>query len=141
MPREAARGVRQIAYTLVLIAFLKGCTPVLGAQEPSIKVEVTPKVQLSNTRGQGSVLIKVTTPRSPQNRVVCVILDGPMYRSSCWENGPESPLRKELRYTSLSAGEYVVVGVLEWVEEGSGKRQTTTARDNFRISGGEPSGF
>ena len=137
------RALRQLAYTLLLVFFLKDCTSVLDAQEqsqpdPTIRVESSPKAQLVPTGRSGSVWIRVTIPRNAQNRAVCIILEGPLSRVSCYEHiGSEAPFRQEFGYRDLPAGEYLVVGELQWVDGAKGERKTVLARDSFRILSGE----
>ncbi len=149
MTPETARGLRQILYTVVLVVFLRACTPWFTpeaepAQEstkppvPTIRVEVYPRFTLLVVgHGTASVRIKVTVPRNPQNRVVCVAVDGPVYRSSCWEHDGSERYRQEFLYPELPAGDYVALGELQWVEQGSGERKTSVSRYEFRILGGE----
>ena len=136
-----AQGLRQIAYTLVLVVFLRGCTTVLDAQpvDPTITVVGSPKVQLIPHGGSGSVWIRVTVPRDERNRTVCVTFDSEGYtRTSCWENmGGKAAFRHEFGYRSLPAGEYVLVGVLEWEDKANGERKVSYSRDRIVISSGE----
>jgi hypothetical protein len=106
---------------------------------PSIRVEASPRFQLAQIGKPASVLIRVRVPQNPQNRAVCVLIDGPMYRSSCWESPQGGAAGKEFRYSSLSAGEYELVGVVEWVDEANGERKTTVTRDRFTVSDGQSS--
>ncbi len=146
-----ARACRQILFTLLLCVFLRACVPWfqedtdLDAQGvtamPTITIDVSPHVQLVTSYKTGSVAIHVTVPRDARNRVVCVVVDGPMFRASCWEQvGREAPFRQEFSYPGLPAGEYVVEGRLEWVEDREGEkgeRRVTLAHDRFVIRGGE----
>ena len=141
MSPASARGVRQILYTLVLVAFLKSCTPWLtepemdGAELPAITLQVTPKVQIVGVGGLGTIRVKITIPKNAQNRAVCVAVDGPMYRSSCFEHvGLEAASRVEWTIRGLDPGEYDATATLERVEEGSGSRKTSISRDSFTIS-------
>ena len=131
-----AQGLRQIVYTLTLLVFLRSCTTLLEAQspEPTIRVEGTPKVQLVPIDGSGAIWIKVTTPRNAQNRAICVFLEGPISRASCWENvGREAGFRHEFGYRGLPAGEYLLVGELQWVDEANGERKASYSRDQIVI--------
>ena len=135
-----AQGLRQIVYTLTLLVFLRSCTTLLEAQspEPTIRVEGTPKVQLVPIDGSGAIWIKVTTPRNAQNRAICVFLEGPISRASCWENvGREAGFRHEFGYRGLPAGEYLLMGELQWVDETNGERKVSYSRDRIVISSGE----
>ena len=140
----ASRALRQVLYTFLLVVWLRGCTtwldPFVNGQtaNPTIAVDASPKIQLATFGGSGSVWIRVTVPRDARNRVVCVVLDGPMSRVSCWEqSGSGAAYRKEFGYRSLPAGEYLVVGELQWLDEEKGERKTTYARDTFVIRSGE----
>jgi hypothetical protein len=124
---------RFIMALLATLALLAGVA--LGAQEPSIRVEASPKSQMSHfTTGVAPVTIRVYVPPSPQNRAVCVQVDGTVYRSSCWESHATDRLVKEFRYPSLPSGTYVVVGTLSWWDEKEGKAKTATSRDQFVIT-------
>lgn len=145
----SARATRQLLFTITLFACLHACgvipldaqTPATISAKPTIRVEVSPRIQLLQFGKGGTVLIRVTTPRNPQNRAVCIVVDGPMLRSSCWDNGPTEALRREFRYAGLPAGEYVVAAVLEWVDEEKGERKTVVERDSFEIRSEESSEF
>ncbi len=116
------------------------CPATLAAQElpePSIRVEATPKQQLSDFKtGAGQITIRVSVPPSPQNRAVCIEVDGTTYRRSCWESHATDRLVKEFRYPSLQSGTYVVTGSLVWWDEKEGKAKTAASRDIFEIRGG-----
>ena len=148
MSPTLARGFRQILYTLALVAFLKSCTPWLtgpemdGAELPAIALQVTPKVQMVSYGGTGTVRVQVIIPKNAQNRAVCVEVDGPVYRSSCFEHvGLEAASRVEWTFRGLDVGEYAAVATLERVEEGEGGRDYIIGRDQFVVSGGGESGF
>jgi hypothetical protein len=109
--------------TLALVAFLMvpaGPTAAQDKPQP-VRLEVTPRFQLAPLGKTASVSIRVTVPQSPQNRVVCVEVDGPVFRSSCWESSPTASQNKEFRYSSLEAGSYVATARLFRVQE-DGKR-------------------
>lgn len=133
---------------LALVSFLLAPACQLHAQEaeksplpvPSVRVEPSPRIQMAQMGATSSVLIRVRGPQNPQNRFLCVLIDGPVYRSSCWETPQDEALTKEFRYSSLTAGEYALLGVLEWVEKATGERKTVVSRDSFTISDGQASG-
>ncbi len=133
---------RLTAAVIVIVALL--VAPTVCAQayaqesvpEPEIKVTASPKVSMAGfTTGTTPITIRVRVPQSPQNRSVCVEVDGTVYRSSCWETHSTDKLVKEFRYPSLSAGSYVVMGTLRWVDASDGKVKTTSSRDTFEIRG------
>lgn len=154
------RDWRFLLYTFLLCVWLRACTPwdeymvgtVEGAAqqdtrtaaqqdtlpEPTIEVEVSPRFTLLRVgQGTASVLFRVTVPRNPQNRVLCVGIDGTMYRLSCMTHGPSGQYRQEFPYRSLPAGDYVAFGELQWVDAAKGERKTSVSRFEFRIIGGE----
>ena len=116
MPPTLARGIRQILYTLALVIFLRDCTPWLtepadgapAAAEPApITLRVDPKVQMVGYGGQGVVRVRITIPKNALNRAVCVEVDGPVYRSSCFDHvGLGAPSAAEWVVSGLDAGEY-----------------------------------
>lgn len=129
---------------VALVAFLlaPACPGTAQAPAPTLRVDVSPRLQLLQLDKGASVLIRVTIPRNPQNRVGCVTVDGPMFRSSCWENGPQEAPTKEFRYSGLPGGSYTVVGEVQWVEEATGERKSVVKRDRFEIRiGGEDEAF
>ena len=136
-----AQGLRQIAYTLSLLVFLRDCTTVLDAQQPNPTITVvgSPKIQLIPLGGSGGVWIRVTVPRDERNRSVCVTLDSGTYtRSSCWENvGRGGAYRAEYGIRDLPTGEYLLVGELQWVDGANGERKVSYSRDKIIISSGE----
>jgi hypothetical protein len=143
MTPELARGMRQILYTLVLVAFLKSCTPYLtepemdGAELPAIAVSVTPKVQMVGYGQSGRVRVKITVPKNALNRAVCVAVDGPTYRSSCFEHvGLGAPSVAEWVFSGLEPGWYEAVATLERAKEGESGRDYKIGRDQFQVAGG-----
>jgi hypothetical protein len=131
---------------LALVAFLLAPACPGTAQEPkplpapTFRVEPSPRIQIAQLGKPSSVLIRVRGPENRQNRFLCVAVDGPVFRSSCWETLQGEALSKEFRYSSLTAGEYDVIGELTWVEEATGERKKAVVRDRFVIRmGGEPS--
>jgi len=134
-----ARGIRQVLYTLLLVAFLKSCTPWLNepamdveaAEPPAISLRIDPKVQMVSYGGTGTVRVRITVPKNAQNRAVCVEVDGPTYRSSCFEHvGLGAPSQAEWLVKGLDAGEYVAAARLE--RSGGA---VELARDSFVVSG------
>lgn len=131
---------------LALVAFLIAPACPGRAQEavpaPEIRLQVSPRIQLLQFNKGGSVLIRTTIPRNPQNRVGCVTMDGPMYRSSCWENGPTEAPSKEFRYSSLLGGSYEVIAEVQWVDVATGERKSVLKQDRFEVrTGAESSEF
>lgn len=152
MTPQLARGFRQILYTLALVAFLKSCTPYLTEPEmdsaaepadpPAITLQVTPKVQMVSYGGTGTVRVRITLSKSAQNRAVCVVLDGPTYRSSCFEHiGLEAPSRVEWVVRGLDAGEYEAEARLERAKVGESGRDYVIGRDRFTVAGSGASDF
>lgn len=74
----------------------------------ALSLDVTPRIQLSQGQAsKGQVYVKVTLRPDPSNRVVCVQVDGPTYRSSCWTvNGEHAQVREEWWVKGLDAGQY-----------------------------------
>ena len=137
----APQAYRQLLYTLLLVAFLRGCTPLL-AETPAITLQVTPKVQMVSIGGTGTIRVKVTIPKNAQNRAVCVAVDGPVYRSSCFEHvGLGAATRVEWTFRGLDVGEYLAEARLERAKVGESGRDYKIGRDQFVVSGGGASGF
>jgi hypothetical protein len=140
---------RAYAYLfLALLTFLLAPACPSTAQEkpkvpaPVVRVVASPKLQMLPLGRSGTVVIRVTIPQNPQNRVGCLVVDGPMFRSSCWESLPTAPQTQEFRYSGLPGGEYEVMGEVQWVDGEKGERKSTLARDRFVITdGGDASGF
>lgn len=108
----------------------------LSAEAPSIHVTAVPRLQFAGKYGTGSVSIRVTVPRNAQNRSVCVFVDGPLTRTSCWDQvGAEAPFRQEFAYQGLPAGRYTVSGVLEFEDGAKGGRKTVGFQDRFVVLG------
>lgn len=118
--------------TLYSIAIL--LASMAGSAFPSLTIQAVPPVTvISVGQNQASVSIRVTVPRDARNRVVCVAVEGPIVRSSCWEHDATGPYRTEFRYPGLAVGMYEVVGEVQWVDEANGKRKVTIARTAFEI--------
>lgn len=115
-----ARGLRQIIYTLLLVLFLKDCTPLLTAGTP-VKIQVTPRIGSAPQE----IRIWLTVEPNADNRVACVVVDGPKYRSSCWElRGASAPKTTWLQFRDLPEGHYVVAGSVERVGGARSQAQT-----------------
>lgn len=118
-----------------LVAMLSLSTALLAKDPAPIKVEVSPRVQLSPIRATTQVWVRVTVPKAAQNRRVCVEVDGGIYRSSCYPHiGTDAPYRLEWAVKGLVAGTYVVVATLY---QADGAEQH--AQDHFCISDGDAS--
>ena len=59
-----------------------------------------------------TVRVTVIVPQNAGNRAVCLVLDGGLYTSSCWQVDGESPVYTDKEYRDLPAGVYVISGVL-----------------------------
>lgn len=103
------RAARWAGYGVLVLAGLG-----MGTPDP-ITVSVMPRVQLSQgIEARASVWVRLAVRPDPQNRLVCVDVDGPTFRSSCWTvDGERAPYREEWLVKNLQAGEYTVVGEVE----------------------------
>lgn len=88
--------------------------------EPAISVRATPAFQLVAPGKSASLQVAVRIPHHPDNRAVCLYVDGPTYSQSCWQHGPDSPLQTLRWVYGLSGGVYRV---------GAAVQQTTQTVD------------
>lgn len=120
-----------VAIVTLHMAVLIPTARVSTAEPPAVRVEVSPKVQQSGRRNQGEVYVKLTVPRDARNRAVCVVIDGPTFRSSCRQlDGLRASYREEWPVKALDAGSYSVFANLERAD-----RSVITTRDQFCIAG------
>jgi hypothetical protein len=104
----------------------------LSADPKPVTIQVSPKQQLTRPRKGGEVYVKLTVPRSPENRLLCVSVDGATFRSSCFpHDGDGAPYRLEWWFKGLEAGRYEAVAELR--QAGGVK---VRAVDTFCISDG-----
>jgi hypothetical protein len=124
------------AFKIALLAVLAHLTILAGA-EPAISLDITPRVQMGRIGQTSTVRVRITVPKDALNRAVCVEVDGPVYRSSCFEHvGLEAPSRVEWTVSSLDPGEYEAVARLERAKEGESGRDYKIGRSRFEIQGG-----
>mgnify|MGYP001559592005 CR=1 FL=1 len=114
--------------TLLVLFLLRAVSP--------ISLEVTPRMQHAPVAGTGRIRILVTIPKNDQNRVGCVEVDGPVYRSSCFEiDGQRHAYRQEWVYVDLPSGAYRAVAVLR---QANGKQ--IQVKTDFCIIGDDNTG-
>lgn len=88
-----------------LITFLLLSATVFAAPS-GLSLHIRPVAQVVAKTGNVSVI--TTLSPNPHNRLLCVAVDGPTYRSSCRELDAErAPVTAEWRFGGLEPGEYV----------------------------------
>jgi len=101
-----------------------------------IAIEVTPRIQHAPLTGTAHIRVLVTIPKNPENRLGCVEIDGPTYRSSCFDiDGAEHATQQEWVYKGLVGGRYIAVASLR---QADGKEYR--ARTTFCVVGDDNSG-
>lgn len=104
-----------------------------NAADPPVAISVTPRIQLGREGKSSEVYVKLTVPENLQNRAVCVDVDGPVFRSSCWEiTALGQPYRQEWWVRGLGPGRYAATATLE--REG---KKTYRSVTTFCVAGGE----
>ena len=97
------RTLQHLIYTIGFILFLKGCTPVLDAQE-AVRLRVTPAFQFAPGFARLTLLIEP----DKRNREYCLIYEGPVSGSTCRElAGDKAERTRWVELKDLPAGEYV----------------------------------
>jgi hypothetical protein len=118
---------------LLLLASL----PAVSDTLPPITLRVTPKVQMAQMGRTSTIRVRITVPQNPLNRAVCVAVDGPTYRSSCFDHvGTGAAVQAEWAVSGLEPGGYVAEARLERAKEGESGRDYKFSRETFEISGG-----
>ena len=92
-----------------LAALALACILSLGAGEPPAT-----SIKLSANFGGAPLTLRVDTrtEQHPDNRALCVTIDGPNYfRSSCEQlDGDKAPKFSRFEFRDIPGGDYVVVG-------------------------------
>lgn len=113
-------------------SILAGMLVSLGLSSPSpLTISVSPHI------GRSPQDVRVTTKVAPdeRNRSLCIEIDGPQYRSSCWElPGKDAPITTETWLKSFPGGAYEVRVTLGRIEDG--KRVEITRSDRLCVVGG-----
>lgn len=84
-----------------------GMTLVLAP--PPISVTASPRFGLEPL----SVRVKMVIEPSADNRIACLVYDGPQYSSSCWELHADSPRTVQKTLVNLPAGLYTVTASVQ----------------------------
>lgn len=80
----------------------------VNAEQP-IRITVSPRIGAAPL----SIQVRLTVEPNRANKGACVIYDGPVYRSSCWElTGSDDPKTFWLQFRDLPEGSYTVTGAV-----------------------------
>jgi hypothetical protein len=95
---------------LMLLAVLA-----IAASPQPLTIDVSPRIG----RAPQDIHIKTRVQPDERNRALCLVVDGPQYRSSCWElPGKAAPITTDTWLKDFPGGHYAVAVVLSRLEDG-----------------------
>lgn len=115
--------------TILLVCLLLFSVPASPANPPALVINTYPRI----SSAPATIRVRITLTQDPQNRALCLQVDGTEFRSSCWEiDAQRAPRTAERWVKDLPAGCYTATAAV-------GREDGTTrfVSEEFRVVGFE----